>query len=122
MDTQTAWIYPEFFQASRDYILHLQQIAILLISAISIVLYNNRNTKDLFFIWIIIFSFLCSLGSLIIGLYSYSDLLSKILEFKDGIDLREITCLINIQFFLDIIALIFLAISLGKLIQASKRN
>ena len=43
MDPQTIWIYTEYLQTSRDYVLHLQQLGVLLITALAIVFYNNAK-------------------------------------------------------------------------------
>lgn len=112
MDPQTAWIYPEFFQASRDYILHLQQIGILLISAISIVFFKSKNNKNPPFTFVAVLSFLLGVANLILGIYSYSTLLGTILDFSTKIlpDLGKIRCLITIQFSLSIVILVLLLI------------
>lgn len=113
MDQQVLnWIYPEFFQVNRDYILHLQQIAILLISATSIIFYNNRNIKNWSFMIVIWISFLCGIVNLIVGLHLYSNLLGVILDFATKTpSFNPISCWINIQFSLGIINLILIIIS-----------
>ena len=111
MDPQTAWVYPEFFQASRDYILYLQQIGILLISAISIVFFKNRSNTSVPFVLMAFISFMLGVLNLILGIYSYSTLLGAILDFSTGAPrLGKIRYLINIQFSLSIAILVSLLI------------
>jgi hypothetical protein len=113
MDGQTlSWIYPEFFQTNRDYILHLQQICILLISATSIIFYNNKNINNWSFIIAISLSFICGITNLIVGLHLYSNFLGTILDFATKIpDLKQIGCWIKVQFTLDIINLFLIIAS-----------
>lgn len=122
MDAQSlAWIYPEFFQANRDYILHLQQISILLITATSIIFYNNRNINNWSFIIAISISFICGIINLIVGLHIYSNLLGIILDFATKPpNFNQISCWINIQFTLGLINLIFIMISVVFI--RSKKN
>lgn len=111
METLT-WIYPEFFQANRDYILHLQQISILLITATSVIFYNNKDSKNRSFLIVISLSFICGVVNLIIGLHLYSNLLGTILDFATKLpNFNQISCWITIQFTLSIINLILLIIS-----------
>lgn len=113
MDAHTlSWIYPEFFQASRDYISHLQQIAILLITATSIIYYSNRDTKNWLFLIAIGLSFLCGIVNLIMGLHLYSNLIGTILDFATKTpDLGRIGCWIYMQFTLGVLNLLLIIMS-----------
>ena len=109
MDQQTILMYKEFFQTSRDYIIYLQQIAILLVSAISFLFYKNKDKRNCAFIILISFSFLFSIINMILGLFLYSDLLRIILDFSSKVpDVTKIKTWIYAQFTLDIIILILL--------------
>ena len=81
MVTTFNMIYSEYFQASREQILYLQQIAVLIISAISIIYYNNRDIKKGRFVFLIMLAFLFSFTSLLIGFQLYSNLLVNIIDF-----------------------------------------
>ena len=81
MVTTFKMIYSEYFQASREQILYLQQIAVLIISAISIIYYNNRDIKKGRFVFLIMLAFLFSFTSLLIGFQLYSNLLVNIIDF-----------------------------------------
>lgn len=80
MDSQLNWVNSEFLNVSRDYILYLQQIGFLLISAVSIIIFKHlKEERPLF--WVLIsFAFFFGIISLIIGLFTYSDVLGLILD------------------------------------------
>ena len=70
MDPQTTWIYSEFLNVYKDYTFYLQQIAILLISAISIILFQNLKEEKAIF-WVpICFAFFFGIVCLVYGLFT----------------------------------------------------
>lgn len=123
MNAQTMWIYTEYFQTSRDYVLHLQQLGVLLITAIAIVFYNNAASKSKLFLFLIGFAFVISIINLIIGLTMYGGLLGLTLDFSLKIpDLTSIKCGIYSQFGLEllILFLLFFAVITQKRFQDKK--
>lgn len=118
MDAQLSWVNSEFLNVFRDYILYLQQIGFLLISSVSIIIFKHvQEKKNLF--WILIcFAFFFGIISLIIGLFTYSEVLGLILDFSRTVpDLTIIKIYIYIQFISEILTfalLIFSIISLSR--------
>lgn len=106
MDSQLNWIYTEFLNVYRDYILYLQQIGVLLVSSVSIILFNHIKEKKPIF-WILIgFAFFFGVISLIIGLFIYSNTLGLILDYSAKTpDLTSLKYFIYVQFFLELITL-----------------
>jgi hypothetical protein len=89
----------------------LQQIAILLISAISIIFYNNKEIKKCSFILVSGAAFVLALGNIIIGFHLYSNLMDTILKFakKDVVpDLSGISNWVYVQFSLDALIVCFI--------------
>lgn len=123
MDVNTVW--SEFFQANRDYIIHLQQIAILLISAISIIFYNNKEIKKCSFIFVLGAAFVLALGNIIIGFHLYSNLMDTILKFakKDVVpDLSGISNWVYVQFGLDALIVCFIVTAVWILKEYRDKN
>lgn len=105
-----SWIYPEFFQATRDYLSHLQQLAVLLITAIGIIFYTNKNPSRKFLVLAIV-AFILGVLTLISGLLLYSNFLTSILNFIKNPSFQEIRCWINIQFILAFLTTIFVGLT-----------
>lgn len=106
-----AWIYPEFFQAAREYFLYLQQLSVLLLTAIAIIFYQNKKAGGIGFYIVATITFLFGIGCLIAGLILYSSYLDAILDFSTKPSFEKIRCWIMVQFILAIITTIFVAVS-----------
>lgn len=105
-----SWIYPEFFQATRDYLSHLQQLSVLLITAIGIVFYTNKNPSRIFFVLTIV-AFILGVLTLISGLLLYNSFLTSILNFIKKPSFQEIRCWINFQFILALVTTVFVGVT-----------
>lgn len=105
-----SWVYPEFFQAAREYLLYLQQLSVLLITAVAIIFYTNKNPSRIFSI-LAITTFISGILTLISGLLLYSSFLSSILNFLKNPSFQEIRCWINIQFILALVTTVFVGLT-----------
>jgi hypothetical protein len=116
MDGQLNWVNSEFLNVFRDYILYLQQIGFLLISAVSVIIFKHLQEKTPQFWVLICFSFFFGLVSLIIGLFTYSNVLGLILDASRKVpDLTSIKLYIYIQFISEFLTLILLILSITPL-------
>ena len=111
MGNTPAWIYPEFFQAAREYFLYLQQLSVLLITAIAIIFYQNKKVSGIGFYVVTTIAFLFGIGCLIAGLILYSSYLDAILDFSTKPSFEKIRCWIIVQFILAIMTTILVAVS-----------
>jgi hypothetical protein len=105
-----SWIYPAFFQATRDYLLYLQQLSVLLITATGILFYANKNPSRTFTVLAIV-TFISGVLTLISGLLLYSSFLNSILNFIKKPSFQEIRCWINTQFILALVTTVFVGLT-----------
>lgn len=105
-------IYTEYFQTFREYIMMLQNFAVILISAASILIYKfTKNKIVLKFVLLIVIAL--ETGSIITGLYAYKFILEELLKAKisfDSINPLKVGCYMNSQFWLNIAALILIVL------------
>lgn len=113
MDGQLNWVNSEFLNVFRDYILYLQQIGFLLISAVSVIIFKHLRVKTPLFWVLICFAFFFGLISLIIGLFTYSNILGLILDASRTVpDLTSTKLFIYIQFIFEFLTLILLILAI----------
>jgi|GEM_PF-4713640 len=90
MDAKTILMYTEFFQTNRDYLLHLQNLTILLLMANAYLFYKLKIKKSLAGFFLVAF-FIINIINIIVGLGAYSEQLSTILALRNGsADLMDI--------------------------------
>jgi len=116
MDENIILMYTEFFQTSRDYLLHLQSITVLLLTA-CVYLYFKCTTN--YVRWAISVAFVACTANLVIGLCAFSKLLSTILDLRSNpgsVDITQIGSYIWWQFFIGVVVLILILFStvIGK--------
>lgn len=112
-DSQELWVYTEFLNVYRDYVLYLQQMGILLITAISVIFFKNRKKQNCSFYLIIYTAFLLAIVNLFVGLWVYSDILGLILDASHKMpDLTSLKTGVYWQFGLEIISLIIFVASI----------
>ncbi len=56
-DSQELWVYTEFLNVYRDYVLYLQQMGILLITAISVIFLRTVKSRIVLFTLLFILRF-----------------------------------------------------------------
>lgn len=100
----------EYLNTSRDYIIHLQQITLLLATASALLIYFSKKICW----WTLGVAFFLSVINSIVGFYLYAHLLEIILEFKNNNspDITSIRCFVNIQFWLNIVVLVLISINI----------
>ncbi|MFO9238270.1 hypothetical protein SC979_09215 [Legionella pneumophila serogroup 1] len=120
VDPQELWVYTEFLNVYRDYVLYLQQMGILLITAISIVFFKNNKSQACSFYLTIYTAFLLAIVNLFAGLWIYSNVLGLILDASLKLpDLTSLKCGVYWQFGLELISLIAFV---GSIILIKKEN
>lgn len=107
LQPEIMWRYGELFSSIRDY------ITILLATGTAIVFYNNRKKWNSWFNAVIVISVIFEIITLSIGLHLHKSIIEAInfLENNPSVDLSQIGKLINYQFWLDCVILLFLLIS-----------
>lgn len=108
--TSLNWIYNEYFEQLSNMNLHYQSLAILIIGAVSFLLYEQKKALSYCLIILFFISGISALCSLFLGLLTYKEILSSLLSFttsSDSVYLNDIGK-INYQFWLDIVATVFL--------------
>lgn len=112
-DSQELWIYTEFLNVYRDYVLYLQQMGILLITAIAVIFFKNRKNQDTSFYLTIYTAFLLAIVNLFVGLCIYSNILGLILDVSQKLpDLTSLKFGVYWQFGLEIASLIVFVVSI----------
>ncbi|CZG73307.1 hypothetical protein [Legionella pneumophila] len=112
-DSQELWIYTEFLNVYRDYVLYLQQMGILLITAISVIFFKNRKNQNTPFYLTIYTAFLLAIVNLFVGLCIYSNILGLILDVSQKLpDLTSLKFGVYWQFGLEIASLIVFVVSI----------
>ncbi|WED43385.1 hypothetical protein [Legionella cardiaca] len=112
-DPQELWIYTEFLNVYRDYVLYLQQMGILLITAISVIFFKNRKNQNCPFYLTIYTAFLLAIVNLFVGLCVYSNILGLILDASQKLpDLTSLKFGVYWQFGLEITSLIVFVVSI----------
>lgn len=106
MDAQTILMYTEFFQTSRDYLIHLQSLMVLLLTACAYMYFKAKNKMIRHGVSL---AFVLGLLNLMVGLCAFSKLLSTILDLRSNpkaADIMQIGNYIWWQFLIGIVALI----------------
>lgn len=120
VDSQELWIYTEFLNVYRDYVLYLQQMGILLITAISIVFFKNCKEQTCPFYLTIYTAFLLAIVNLFAGLWLYSNILGLILDVSLKLpDLTSLKYGVYWQFGLELTSLI---VFVGSIFLIKKEN
>ena len=113
LNPQEILMYNEYFQTMRDYLLHIQNLLLLLVTA-CVYIYFKSSTKKIK--WIASITGVIGLINLIIGLSAFSKLLKTILAVRTNpsdADLMAIGCYVwtqSIIGFLMLICLIYCVI------------
>lgn len=106
------WVYTEFLNVYRDYVLHLQQLGIILLTAIAVIFIRNFRNQSCSFYLSIYTAFLLAVINLFAGLYIYSSMLGLILDATIKLpDLITLKTGVYLQFSLEITAFIALVVS-----------
>jgi hypothetical protein len=99
-------MYSEFLQTNRDYLLHLQNLTILLLTANAYLFYKLRSKKSITGC-LLISIFIINVINIMIGLEAYSEQLSTILALRvDSADLMSINPYIYWKFGVNVLTLV----------------
>jgi len=111
-NSQELWVYTEFLNVYRDYVLYLQQMGILLITVISIIYFKNRKNQSLAFYLTIYTAFILAIVNLFVGLCIYSNILGLVLDALQKLpDLTSLKFGVYWQFGLEVTSLIIFVVS-----------
>lgn len=105
MKPEEILMYNQYFQTMRDYLVHIQSLILLLLTACAFI-YLRSQTKHIKYLSG--FTFLIGVINLVIGLFAYSNLLSTILDLRlspSKADLMAIGCYVWAQFIIGLIIL-----------------
>ncbi len=98
-------MYDQYFQTMRDYLLHIQNLTLLLVTACAFMCLRSQTQHIKYLSG---FTFLIGVISLVIGLFAYSSLLSTILDLRlnpSKADLMATGCYVWVQFIIGLIVL-----------------
>jgi hypothetical protein len=101
-------MYTEYFQTMRDYLVHLQSLTLLLLTACSYMYLKSQTRQAKIASGI---AFFIGVVSLIVGLTAFNKVLNIILDLKVNpvkADLMQIGCYVWTQFILGLITLVVL--------------
>ncbi|OAI47737.1 hypothetical protein AYO45_01415 [Gammaproteobacteria bacterium SCGC AG-212-F23] len=98
-------MYNQYFQTMRDYLVHIQSLILLLVTACAYIFFKSQ-TKPIKYLSGVMF--LVGVINLVIGFVAYSNLLSTILDLRlspSKADLMAIGCYVWVQFIIGLIVL-----------------
>lgn len=89
MIDSTLPMFSEFLSISTQYIIYLQQFPVLLITAITIIYYKNKDNSSMYFNASLFISLFLTLINLVIGCFMFSEILESIYQIINHAELES---------------------------------